>query len=295
MSRDQAHTPVLFQAVLEYLAPRPGGRYIDGTVGAGGHTSGIAAASASSGRVLGLDADPQALVVAAANLAGWGDRVVLRHSNYRELRRVAQENGFVPADGIVLDLGLSSMQLADPVRGFSFTSPGPLDMRFNPDEAETAADLANTLPENELADLIFRYGEEHASRRIARAIVNARPLTIASELADVIERAVGRRGRVHPATRTFQALRIAVNHELESLEAVLPQLADVLAPQGRVAIITFHSLEDRIVKMYFRQSRELRVLTKHPVRPSRQEIVANPRSRSAKLRAALRVDDDDNA
>ncbi len=285
----RAHVPVLFDSVMEYLAPYAGGLYIDGTVGAGGHAAGIADASAPTGRVLGLDADPQALAVAARNLAQYGDRVTLRHSNFSNLKQVAAETGFVPANGILLDLGLSSMQLADPARGFSFASEGALDMRFNPDDPGTAGDLVNHLPENELADLIFQYGEEHASRRIARAIVNNRPITTAAQLAAVIERALGRHGRVHPATRTFQALRIEVNRELEVLQEVLPQVADVLASEGRVVIITFHSLEDRIVKNWFRQSAELEVLTKHPVKPTREETLSNPRSRSAKLRAARRL------
>lgn len=290
MPEDRAHIPVLFRQVIELLAPRPGGRYIDGTVGAGGHAAGIADASAPTGRVLGLDADPQALKVAAANLAHLGDRIVLRHSNFSHLSQVATENGFVPANGLLLDLGLSSMQLADTARGFSFQSTGPLDMRFDPMAPVSAADLVNALSENELADLIFEYGEEHASRRIARAIVQARPIATAAELAAVVERATGRRGRIHPATRTFQALRIAVNRELDVLQETLPQIADVLAPGGRVVIITFHSLEDRIVKNYFRESKELRVLTKHPIQATRDEKLVNPKSRSAKLRAAERIE-----
>lgn len=289
MSEDRSHIPVLFHAVIDILTPHSNGQYIDATVGAGGHAAGIAERSAPSGRVLGIDADPHALAMAANRLAPFGDRIVLRHSNFSHLQEVAAASGFLPADGIVLDLGLSSMQLADEKRGFSFVRGGPLDMRFNPDDLETAADLVNTLSEKELADLIFEYGEEHASRRIARAIVAARPIVTADQLAAVIEQAIGRHGRIHPATRTFQALRIAVNRELEVLREVLPQTVAALAPQGRVVIITFHSLEDRIVKNFFRESTELRVLTKHPIRPTREEIVSNPRSRSAKLRAAERI------
>jgi 16S rRNA (cytosine1402-N4)-methyltransferase len=290
MPEDRAHIPVLLHQTIELLAPRPDGRYIDGTIGAGGHTAGIADASAPTGRVLGLDADPQALAVAAANLAHLGDRVVLRHSNFAHLKQVASETGFVPANGLVLDLGLSSMQLADEARGFSFQGAGPLDMRFDPQAPVSAADLVNALSEKDLADLIFTYGEEHASRRIARAVVHARPIATAAELAAVVERAMGRHGRIHPATRTFQALRIAVNRELDVLQETLPQIADVLAPGGRVVIITFHSLEDRIVKNYLRGSKELRVLTKHPIQPTRDEKLANPKSRSAKLRAAERIE-----
>lgn len=287
--QDREHIPVLLQPVIEFLAPHPEGRYIDGTVGAGGHAAAILDASAPLGRVLGIDADPQALALAADNLAPYGDRSVLEHSNYSHMKAVAERQGFVPAEGIVLDLGLSSMQLNDPARGFSFQSEGALDMRFNPDDAVTAADLVNTLSEKDLADLIFQYGEDHASRRIARAIVAARPVSTAVQLAGVIERAIGRHGRMHPATRTFQALRIEVNRELEMLEEVLPQIGEVLAPGGRVVIITFHSLEDRIVKNFFRDCQDLRVLTKHPVRPARDEQLSNPRSRSSKLRAAERV------
>lgn len=287
--QDREHIPVLLQPVIEFLAPHPEGRYIDGTVGAGGHAAAILDASAPLGRVLGIDADPQALALAADNLAPYGDRLILEHSNYSHMKAVAERQGFVPAEGIVLDLGLSSMQLNDPARGFSFQSEGALDMRFNPDDAVTAADLVNTLSEKDLADLIFQYGEDHASRRIARAIVAARPISTAVQLAGVIERAIGRHGRMHPATRTFQALRIEVNRELEMLEEVLPQIGEVLAPGGRVVIITFHSLEDRIVKNFFRDCQDLQVLTKHPVRPARDEQLSNPRSRSSKLRAAERV------
>ena len=285
----RVHVSVLFQSVIEFLAPRAGGRYIDATLGAGGHAAGILEASAPTGRLLGLDADPTALAIAAAALSVYGARAMLVHVNFERLREVAAANGFLPADGIVIDLGLSSMQLADAARGFSFQSDGALDMRFNPDEPTTAADLVNTLDESELADLIFEYGEDRASRRIARAIVAARPLTTAAQLAEVIERAVGRRGRIHPATRTFQSLRIAVNREIQVLQNVLPQIVETLAPQGRAAIISFHSLEDRQVKNFFRESENLRVLTKHPVRPPRAEQVANPRSRSAKLRVAEKI------
>ncbi len=289
MSPDRAHVSVLFQSVIDSLAPRDGGRYVDATLGAGGHAAGILDASAPTGRLLGLDADPTALVRASENLARYGARALLVHSNFENLNAIAAAHGFAPADGIVLDLGLSSMQLSDAARGFSFLTDGALDMRFNPDEETTAADLVNSLDEKELADLIFEYGEERASRRIARAIVDARPIRSARELAEVIERALGRRGRIHPATRTFQALRIAVNRELQVLDHVLPQVVETLKLGGRVAIIAFHSLEDRRVKNFFRETKGLRVLTKHPLQPTDEEIVANPRSRSAKLRVAERV------
>ena len=285
-----AHVPVLYQPTIEYLAPRPGGRYIDATLGAGGHAAGILDASAPNGRLLGVDADPAALLIARENLGRFGERVTFVHSNFENLQEVAAAHEFLSADGIVLDIGLSSMQLADTARGFSFLSDGALDMRFNPDLPETAADLVNTLDADELADLIFEYGEEHASRRIARAITFARPITMAAQLASVIEKSIGRHGGIHPATRTFQALRIAVNRELEVLEKVLPQIVDVLAVGGRIALISFHSLEDRIVKNYFRSCPQLRVLTKHPIQATREEELANPRSRSAKLRVAEKVD-----
>jgi 16S rRNA (cytosine1402-N4)-methyltransferase len=290
MPQSAVHISVLFQEVVRYLAPRDGGCYIDATLGAGGHAAGILQASAPTGRLLGLDADPSALAIAATNLAEYGNRVLLVHSNFERLREVAAAKSFLPADGIILDLGLSSMQLGDAARGFSFQSDGALDMRFNPDEPTTAADLVNSLDEKELADLIYEFGEERASRRIAHAVVDARPIDTAAQLASVIERAVGRRGRIHPATRTFQALRIAVNREIDVLKSGLPQIVETLAPRGRVVIISFHSLEDRLVKNFFRESTQLEILTKHPIRPTHAETVANPRSRSAKLRAAERID-----
>lgn len=286
---ERAHVSVLLQAVIEFLAPRDGGRYIDATLGAGGHAAAILDASAPDGCLLGLDADPNALAVAAQNLERFGVRAQLVRTNFENLSDVAAAHGFTFADGIVLDLGISSMQLSDAARGFSFLTDGALDMRFDPSGETTAADLVNTLREKELADLIFEYGEERASRRIARAIVSARPIRTARQLADVIERALGRRGKIHPATRTFQALRIAVNRELDVLDQVLPQVIETLKPGGRVAIISFHSLEDRRVKHFFRESPQLRVLTKHPIQPTDEEIAANSRSRSAKLRAAERV------
>jgi 16S rRNA (cytosine1402-N4)-methyltransferase len=286
MAQDRPHVSVLFQEVIAYLAPMAGGHYIDATLGAGGHAAGILEASAPTGRLLGLDADPAALAVAAENLASFGNRATLVHSNFERLAEIAAAHDYLPADGIVFDLGLSSMQLSDAARGFSFQSDGALNMRFNPDDSTTAADLVNSLDEDELADLIYEYGEEHASRRIARAIVHARPIRTASQLAQVIESAVGRHGKIHPATRTFQALRIEVNREIEVLQRVLPQVQEILGPHGKVAIISFHSLEDRLVKNFFRSAESLNVLTKHPIRPTHDETVLNPRSRSAKLRVA---------
>ncbi len=293
---DYQHTPVLLREVITGLQPRPGGRYIDGTVGGGGHAAAILEASAPDGRLLGIDCDPAALTAAGARLALYGDRVTLVRGSFREVGRLAIDAGFTQVQGVLLDLGVSSYQFDTPERGFSFQASAPLDMRLDPDAPVTAARLVNDLPEQELADLIFRYGEERGSRRIARAIVAARqrkPVTTTDELALIVSRALGgQRGRIHPATRTFQALRIAVNDELASLEAALPQIVELLAAGGRMAIIAFHSLEDRIVKQFMRaeaQAGRLRIITRKPVEASNEEQHANPRSRSAKLRVAERT------
>lgn len=291
-----AHVAVLQAQVLAALAPQPGGRYIDGTLGGGGHALAVLAASSPDGRLLGIDADEEALRAAGQRLAGYGTRVVLAHANFREIGAVAAEHGFHQADGILLDLGVSSHQLDTPARGFSFQSDGPLDMRLDQSDGETAADLVNEMPEEQLANLIYRYGEEHGSRRIARMIVEARrrsPFRTTAELANLVARALGgRHGRIHPATRTFQALRIAVNQELESLEAALPQAIELLGDGGRLAVISFHSLEDRIVKLFFRaeaQAGRIQILTKKPQEAEEHEARGNPRSRSAKLRVAQRT------
>jgi 16S rRNA (cytosine1402-N4)-methyltransferase len=301
------HIPVLFQAVLDGLQARSGGRYIDATVGGGGHAAGILAASSPDGRLLGLDRDPAALEVARVQLASCAGQAVLVHSSFSRLAEIARIHRFVPADGVLFDLGLSSLQLADPTRGFAFMADGPLDMRFDPTQGGlTAAALVNHRSLEELAALVYRYGEERHARRIAEAIVAARPLHTTKELAATVERVVGRRGRIHPATRTFQALRIAVNDELAALEAALPQAVEMLAPGGRLAVISFHSLEDRLVKRFMRrESRDcicppevpvcmcdhratLRLITRKPIQPTADEIAANPRSRSARLRVAER-------
>ncbi len=298
------HRPVLAQEVLTLLAPKPGGRYIDGTAGGGGHSEALLAAG---GQVLSLDADPNAVRRVQQRLRPFGDRSLVLQSNFRHITAAAQQAGFDQVDGILLDLGLSSDQLELEDRGFALMADGPLDMRFDPAQPLSAADLVNTLPEGELADLIYAYGEEHLSRRIARAIVQARPVEGAAHLARVIERAVGRRGRIHPATKTFQALRIAVNDELGALQEVLPQAAALLRPGGRLAVISFHSLEDRMVKQFMQREAQdclcppemlicqcghvamLRLITRKPVGPSVEEIARNPRSRSAKLRVAERL------
>ncbi|MDY6876946.1 MAG: 16S rRNA (cytosine(1402)-N(4))-methyltransferase RsmH [Chloroflexota bacterium] len=302
------HVPVLFQAVLDGLQVRPGGRHIDATVGGGGHAAGILTSSSPDGYLLCLDRDPAAVETARARLTPYAGRVVFVCSSFSRLAEIARARDFCPADGVLFDLGLSSLQLADSTRGFAFGVDGPLDMRFDPTMGgPAAADLVNELPAEELASLLYRYGEERQARRIAEAIVVARPLHTTKELAVVVKRVAGRHGRIHPATRTFQALRIAVNDELAALEAALPQAVDVLAPGGRLVVISFHSLEDRLVKHFMRrESRDcicspdmpvctcnhkatLGLVTRKPVRPTADEIAANPRSRSARLRVAERV------
>lgn len=297
------HLPVLYHEIIHALSPHSPGCYVDATVGAGGHAWGILNASDPGGLLLGLDLDPQALEIASQRLSAFESRVTLRQASYTTLTHQLADLGWKSVDGIVIDLGVSSMQIDTPERGFSFLADGPLDMRFSPEQPTSAADLVNTLPENDLADLIYRYGEEKLSRRIARAIAQARPLHTTVELANLILQATGgRRGRIHPATRTFQALRIAVNQELQAVEDFLPQAIQSLAPGGRLAVISFHSLEDRIVKQYFRQeSRDcicppdqlvctcghkasVQDLTRHPIEATPEEANTNPRSRSAKLR-----------
>jgi 16S rRNA (cytosine1402-N4)-methyltransferase len=302
------HQPVLYQEILNVLAPVSGGVYLDGTLGAGGHAEGILKTSAPRGRLLGLDLDPEALAIARQRLFDFQDRATIVQASYVSAGDVLAETGWGKVNGIVLDLGVSSMQIDRPGRGFSFLGNGHLDMRFNQGAGQTAADLVNTLSEEDLANLIFQYGEERFSRRIARAIVAARPIDTTQELAALIKKAVpGYESHIHPATRTFQALRIATNKELETLSAALPGLIECLAPMGRIAIISFHSLEDRIVKQFFKQESQdcicppeqpvctcghkasLKVVTKKPVRASDQEIAQNPRSRSAKLRVAEKL------
>ena len=302
-----SHQPVLYKEIIHALRPRSPGRYVDGTVGAGGHARGILEACAPDGHLLGLDLDPQALALARETLAPYGERARLVQASYVSLRSQLETVGWPAVDGMVLDLGASSMQFDTPGRGFSFLQDGPLDMRFGPTAPYSAAQLVNELPQEELADMIFRYGEERNARRIARAIVAGRPLQTTRNLAEVIERAVGRGGRIHPATRTFQALRIAVNDELESIEQALPEAAGALKPGGRLAVISFHSLEDRIVKDYFRtQSKDqvnppyeriyqverkatLNQITRKPITPAAAEMETNPRARSAKLRVAEKM------
>jgi 16S rRNA (cytosine1402-N4)-methyltransferase len=292
MGSDAGHVPVLLAETLELLAVRPGGLYVDGTVGLGGHAAAVLRASGPDGRLVGLDRDGETLERARARLAEFGGRARLEQGDYREIpQRLCGE----AADGILLDLGVSSAQLDDAERGFSFQAEGPLDMRMDRSGGTTAAFLVNRLGEKDLADLIYEYGEEPASRRIARAILFARqrkPIETTTELADIVRRAAPRRrpGAPHPATRTFQALRIRVNRELEGLAGALEEAAGCLNPGGRLAVIAFHSLEDRAAKEALRalSARGFRVLTRKPVRPGEAEVRANPRARSARLRAVQR-------
>jgi len=304
----RAHHPVLYQEVLQALQPTNKGYYVDCTVGAGGHALGILQASQPEGKLLGFDLDPQAIALARETLAPHEQRTLLFQRSYTTLSQTLQEIQWHLVNGIVLDLGASSMQFDTPERGFSFREDAPLDMRFNPQATQSAADIVNTFSEAELAEIIFRYGEERASRRIAKAIIRKRPIRTTLELASVIKKVLPRKGmRVHPATRTFQALRIAVNNELDAVAKVLPQAIQALAPGGRLAVISFHSLEDRLVKQHFRrESRDcicpprqpictcdhqasIKEIVRKPIRPGDEERASNPRARSAKLRIAEKI------
>jgi 16S rRNA (cytosine1402-N4)-methyltransferase len=290
------HEPVMVEEVVAHLRPAAGGLYVDCTVGAGGHAQALLEAGASS--LLGLDRDPAALELAARRLAPWGDRVELVHADYRDVGAVLDARGIEAVDGALADLGVSSMQLEGEGRGFSFRRDEPLDMRMDRTQGPTAADLLRDVAESDLADVIFSLGQERHSRRIARSIVAARrlaPLTSTAQLASVVRRAIPRRGwsRIDPATRTFQALRIWVNRELEDVDKFLEDLLCRLRAGARLVVITFHSLEDRIVKHTLRglvkAGEALRILTPRPLVPGDDEVARNPRARSAKLRAAERL------
>jgi 16S rRNA (cytosine1402-N4)-methyltransferase len=310
----QGHLPVLAEEVMSMLSPASGSLQIDATLGGGGHTERILEATSPDGRLLGLDADQAAIARVRERLARFGDRLVLREANFRDLAAVAPPAGFDAVDGCLFDLGLSSFQLGDAGRGFGIRTGGPLDMRFDPTQGVPASELLATLDADELGALFRRYGEEPNARRIGRAIVAARgtaAITTAEELAALVERVApgaprGRR-RIHPATRVFQALRIAVNDELGALEAGLAAAVDLLRPGGRLVVLSYHSLEDRIVKRFFQAERKgctcppeapicvcgrqprLRLVTRPSLTPSAAEVSANPRSRSARLRAAERL------
>jgi len=302
-----AHTPVLLNETIEALDVQAGGRYIDCTVGGGGHAAAILENSSPGGQLLGIDADPEAVKTARVRLEAFGKSVLIENNNYVNLEAICIKNDFMPVHGILFDLGLSSLQLNGGGRGFSFQYDAPLDMRFNPEQRVSAADIVNTSSEAELAYIIRTYGEESCGYRIARHIVRERPLKTTAELARVIEQTVPRRGKIHPATRTFQALRIAVNHELENLEAVLKQAVRLLGFEGRLVVISYHSLEDRIVKRFMQQESKgcicppgtpscickhtpcLKLISRKVITPSPEEVGRNPRSRSARLRVAERI------
>ena len=305
------HTPVLLSQVLAGLRASDGGRFIDCTANGGGHAEAILSHSTPAGRLLGLDVDPQALARCKARLRVFGARLDLLHRNFGQLRAAAEQIGLGRVHGILFDLGMSSLQLANPQRGFSWQREGPLDMRMDPTQSLTAATIVNTWEQEDLAALLWEYGEERFARRIARRIVERRrrqPLATVTDVAEIARAAYGRgRRRIHPATRTFHALRIAVNRELDHLQPALAQARDLLIRGGRLVIIAFHSLEDRIVKGFMRHAagkcvcpasvphcvcnpREtLRILTRKPIRPDETEIARNPRSRSARLRIAERI------
>ena len=306
------HRPVLLKETLKYLVPERGGLFVDCTVGLGGHSEAILKSSPDT-RILGLDLDPAALEYSRQRLAPFGERFRAVHANFREIETVLREAGERDPNGVLVDLGVSSLQFDSAERGFSFRFDAPLDMRMDPQSGSTAADLLQQLPESEIARIIFEFGEERHSRRIARRIVErreqGRPVTTTAELAELVRSAVGsgRKQQIHPATRTFQALRIAVNNELEGLGEFVETAIDLLAPDGRFAGISFHSLEDRILKRELRRlsghcecpprlpvcscgaRKVVEVLTRRPVAPSDREIEENPRARSAKLRACRKL------
>jgi 16S rRNA (cytosine1402-N4)-methyltransferase len=304
------HVPVLLDEVVAGLQPRPGGRFVDCTIGPGGHAAAILERISPSGRLLGIDADPNAIKISKDRFSNYGEAVTLVNDNFVNLDAICKEYLFHPVDGILFDLGVSSLQLDTAERGFSFHLDAPLDMRFSPEQGLTASDIVNRFSEQELAKLIERYGEERHSRRIARYIAQNRPITTTAELAQLVEQASvasSRRSRIHPATRTFMALRIAVNSELQNLELALKQTPDLLRPGGRLTVISYHSLEDRIVKQFMRYAASscvcppgtiicrcghaptLKLISRKVIKPASLEIESNPRSRSARLRIAERL------
>ncbi len=305
---EHKHIPVLLDETVEALNVRPGRRYVDCTLGLGGHSLAILEKGHSEIQLLGIDADPEAIKIAKNRLLEYSLSTIFVNDNFGNLESICYENNFYPVDGILFDLGLSSMQLEHAERGFSFQHDAPLDMRYGPDQIMTATDLVNLLPEDKLAELIYEYGEEPRSRQIARAIVKNRPVVSTKQLSQVIEQvAGGKRRKIHPATRTFMALRIVVNHELEKLEQALQQAVNCLDRRGRLVVISYHSLEDRIVKQFFKREStgclcpprvpictcghipSLKVISKKAIMPGEAEIGRNPRSRSARLRVAERL------
>lgn len=303
-----SHEPVLLEESIAALQIQRGGRYIDCTVNGGGHSAAILEESSPGGQLLGIDADPEAIKVAEKRFKSYGNNVILVNENFRYLENICNRYAFRPVNGIIFDLGMSSLQLEASGRGFSFQQDALLDMRFSPRQSLTASDIVNTYSEQKLAEILEKYGEEHRARQIARRVVERRPLKTTVELARVVQDAVGGvRGRIHPATKTFQALRIVVNEELESLNLALTQVLNLLGNGGRVVVISFHSLEDRTVKEFFRCESQgclcppsvpvcvcghkpnLRLVTRKSVKPSSKEIQANPKCRSARMRVAERI------
>ncbi len=302
------HKPVLISEAVEALDVQPGKRYIDCTLGSGGHAAAILKQILPGGQLLGIDADPEAIETVKSRLADYIESVTIINDNFANLETICRENNFLPVHGILFDLGLSSTQLEVSERGFSFQHDGPLDMRYSPAQELTASDIINTYPEDKLSQIIKKYGENRNSKWIARHIIKSRPINSTLQLASIVEKAIGsHRGKIHPATKTFMALRIIVNHELESLSAALKQTIACLKSQGRLVVISYHSLEDRIVKQFMqRESTEclcppgipvcrcghvpsLKIISKRVITPSPTEIKSNPRSRSAKLRVAERL------
>lgn len=302
------HTPVLLKEAVEALQVQPGKRYVDCTLGSGGHAMAILEKSLPNGQLLGIDADPDAIKIAKTRLADYADSTIIVNDNFANLETICKENNFLSVNGILFDLGMSSIQLDNAERGFSFQRDGPLDMRFGPTQELTAAEIINILPEDKLGNLIRTYGEESYSRQIARHIVRNRPINSTLELVHIVEQAIGsRRGKIHPATRTFLALRIAVNRELENLLTALKQTINCLGHRGRLVVISYHSLEDRLVKQFMVRENKgclcppetpicvcghvpsLRLISKKAIMPLLGEIESNPRSRSARLRAAERL------
>ena len=302
------HTPVLLNETIEALKVQPGKRYVDCTVGLGGHAIEIIKRSSPSGSLLGIETDPEAIRIAQYRLTDYSSSTILINDNFTNLADICRNNNFLPVDGIIFDLGISSLQIETSERGFSFLHDAQLDMRFSSNQILTATDLVNILPEDKLAQLIWEYGEERQSRQIAHHIVKNRPVLNTVELANIIEHATGgRRRKIHPATKTFMALRIVVNHELENLETALNQTIDCLDHRGRLVIISYHSLEDRVVKQFIKRESTgcicpprtpicncghvptLKLISKKIITPSQSEIKCNPRSRSAKLRVAERI------
>ena len=303
------HTPVMAQEVVSALEVKPLGTYIDCNVGEGGHSLAIVDAANPRPRLLGIDLDAESLIVARRRLEAYQDTVVLVQGNFRDVGAIAEEHGFKPVDGVLFDLGLSSLQVDTGSRGFSFRQEARLDMRFDPGQETTAYNIVNEYSEESLADVIFRLGEERRSRRVARAIVRRRPIETTIQLADVVTQALGRpaRGRIHPATKTFQAIRMAVNKELDNLERGLEQALELLRSGGRVAVISYHSLEDRLVKNKLRHEASdcicppetpicicghkasIRLVNRKVIKPTQAEVQANPRSRSARMRVAERI------